>query len=77
MIMKVLMYNIYYYLDGILKILLSELFILINISIFIPTGGWALVFAVEDVNTGKEYALKVSCLSMYIILKYLEEVILT
>lgn len=24
------------------------------------TGGWALVFAVEDINTGKEYALKVN-----------------
>lgn len=23
------------------------------------TGGWALVFAVEDIATGKEYALKV------------------
>jgi len=26
----------------------------------VSTGGWALVFAVEDVATGKEYALKVS-----------------
>lgn len=25
----------------------------------VSTGGWALVFAVEDVATGKEYALKV------------------
>lgn len=25
----------------------------------VSTGGWALVFAVEDINTGKEYALKV------------------
>ena len=33
--------------------------ILINIEILVSTGGWALVFAVEDVNTGKEYALKV------------------
>jgi nucleoside-triphosphatase THEP1 len=26
----------------------------------VSTGGWALVFAVEDIATGKEYALKVS-----------------
>lgn len=25
----------------------------------VSTGGWALVFAVEDIATGKEYALKV------------------
>lgn len=24
------------------------------------TGGWNLVFVVEDINTGKEYALKVN-----------------
>lgn len=31
----------------------------ICVKIIIFTGGWALVYGVEDVSTGKEYALKV------------------
>lgn len=43
------------------------LFIIINIKIFVSTGGWALVFAVEDIKTGKEYALKVNHLFTFIL----------
>lgn len=32
----------------------------------VSTGGWALVFAVEDVATGKEYALKVSLIYLFL-----------